>query len=239
MARRAGPGIDKGVLKTVPFRRQPTVLYPVITGEPSIEFSEANFRSLEETGDVEIESQVRKALLNIAYGWIAHDQVLQSPRPGKFRKRLAKIRRALERAYADLDLDKLGVTFDRQLYLWLVDFNTDGSSDYFSLLTEIEKGTRFLAEAEASLPADSGRARPKDDHRFIIGLATQFEASGGQARGYRSAHGDDGYGDTPFRRFVHTFYGFLPLESKRAPGGLDEAIRSALKYRRKHTKKSK
>jgi hypothetical protein len=80
-------------------------------------------------------------------------------------------------------------------------------------------------------------ARPKDEDRFIIYLADQFEASGGQAVAYSNIHSDSGYGETPFRKFVHEFYEALPIESRRTRSGLDEAILRALEYRRHHSTK--
>jgi hypothetical protein len=38
--------------------------------------------------------------------------------------------------------------------------------------------------------------------------------------------------DTPFRSFAHRFYTMLPADDKRDPGGLDKALRLALKARR-------
>jgi hypothetical protein len=92
----------------------------------------------------------------------------------------------------------------------------------------------LLSRVEQHRPVDKGRSRPMDEDRFIIYLADQFEAFGGRATAYRNEHTDSGYGETPFRNFVHKFYDMVPIESRRTKSGLDEAIRRALEYRRRH-----
>jgi len=75
-----------------------------------------------------------------------------------------------------------------------------------------------------------------DEERFIVALADQFETAGGRARAYTSEYSGSGYGETPFRNFVHAFYEMLPINSRRTPSGLDDAIRRAL-HRRRRAKK--
>jgi hypothetical protein len=87
------------------------------------------------------------------------------------------------------------------------------------------------------LPRDLGRARPKDEDRFIIYLADQFETTGIQATAYTSAHTVSEYGEAPFRNFVKQLYAMLPLKKRRRESGLDKAIIRALEYRRKHSAK--
>jgi hypothetical protein len=72
-----------------------------------------------------------------------------------------------------------------------------------------------------------------DDDRFIQYLADQFEKCGGEAKAYATSHTDHGYAKTPFRDFVHQFYAFLSLKSRRTTSGLDGAMCDALTERRK------
>jgi hypothetical protein len=209
------------------------ILWPVVSIAEAIpDLTEEQFAALETAGKVSLTPESRRALNNIAEGWVSHDQMLHSPRPAKFRSRLQSIRTCLEEAHALADLNRLGATpCERQLYHWLLDLpeGIDGLSQLASLNVAIE----FLHRAEQSLPSDSGSARPKDDYRFIQYLADQFEACGGNARAYQSGYTEERYAATPFRQFVHCFYEFLPLESPRTRGGFDEAIRQALMGRRK------
>ena len=77
------------------------------------------------------------------------------------------------------------------------------------------------------------RCRKGAIHPIIQYLADQFEACGGKARAYVSNHSREGYAKTPFRQFVHQFYAFLSLKSRRTSRGLDEAIRQVLMNRRR------
>jgi hypothetical protein len=231
-------------LKSVPIVHQHTVLYPVVVKVPSDdkELSEADFQALESVGGVRFEASTRRALKNIAAGWISHDRVLQSPRPPQFRKRLRKMEEAVELAIGSLDLNKDNAPIlDHHLYTWLINKGFDGADDLQQssaiLMQEGHKLIDLLRRAQRSLPLDTGRSRPMDDDRFIIHLAVQFEASGGRAVAYNSSHTDSGYGDTPFRKFVHQFYGLLPIKSRRISSGLDQVIIAALGYYRKHTEK--
>jgi hypothetical protein len=194
--------------------------------------TEAQFAALETAGKVSLTPESRRALNNIAEGWVSHDRMLHSPRPVKFRSRLQSIRICLEKAHAQADLNRVGATpFERQLYHWLLGL-PDGING-LSQLGSLNAAIKFLHRAEQSLPSDTGSVRSRDDYRFIQYLADQFEACGGKARAYLSAYSEEGYAETPFRQFVHRFYEFLPLKSRRTLRGLDEAIRQTLMGRRK------
>jgi hypothetical protein len=187
---------------------------------------------LEMAGRISLAPETQRNLNNIAASWISHDRMLLSPRPVNFRTRLQSIRTALERAHARADLNRVGATpFERHLYHWLL--GLPGGIDGLSQLATLNGIIEFLHRAEQSLPPDSGSARPRDDYRFIQYLADQFEACGGKARAYLSNHSGEGYAKTPFRQFVHQFYAFLSLKSRRTSRGLDEAIRQVLMDRRR------
>jgi len=209
------------------------VLWPVVSIAKAVpDLTEAQFAALETAGKVSLTPESRRALNNIAEGWISHDLMLHSPRPAKFRSRLQSIRTCLEKAHARADLNRVGATpFERHLYHWLL--GLPGGTDGLSQLGALDGIIEFLHTAEKSLPPDSGSSRPRDDYRFIQYLADQFEACGGKARAYLSSHSEEGYAKTPFRQFVHRFYGFLSLKSRRTRCGLDEAIRQTLMGHRK------
>lgn len=111
-------------------------------------------------------------------------------------------------------------------------------ADRFSIeLAGLEQTLRTmqerLTELEQCLPNDSGRQRPFNDERRIIILADVFEDAGGKAVVYGGGYYNaESTADTPFRRFARQFYAFLPATRKRAPGGLDDALRGALATRR-------
>jgi hypothetical protein len=209
------------------------VLWPVVSvAEPLPGLTEAQFAALETAGRISFTPESRRSLNSIAAIWISHDLMLLSPRPGKFRSRLQSIRTCLEKAHARADLNGVGATaFERQLYHWLL--GLPGGNEGLSQLAALNGIIEFLHRAEQSLPPDSGSARPRDDYRFIQYLADQFEACGGKARAYVSSHSGEGYAKTSFRQFVHRFYEFLSLNSRRTSRGLDEAIRQVLMDRRR------
>jgi hypothetical protein len=223
--------------RTVPTVEQPTVLYPVISHANEWKLSAEAIRGLEAVGGVEFKSDAAKALGRIAAAWVAHDRVLRSPRPKKFRGRFRRAGKALERAIKLLDFNE-GDAVDQQLHHWLINSAFRGTPDLLQVSAcVIEQGNQLielLNHASKALPADSGRRRPGDEERFIIYLADQFEGSGGRARAYANKHRDSGYADTSFRKFVHQFYALLPIASRRTSSGLDEAIIRALRYRRRH-----
>jgi hypothetical protein len=142
------------------------------------------------------------------------------------------------RAIEELDLNAPNAPIlDRHLLHWLMEPKFDGAQDVLqnssSIISHAHALLGALERAMHSLPPDRGGARPMDEERFIIALAEQFEAAGGHARAYTSEHSSSGYGETPFRNFVHTFYDMLAVESWRTPIGLDDAIRRALSRRPK------
>jgi hypothetical protein len=202
---------------------------------------EAHFQALESAGGVRLEPSTRQRLESIASGWISHDRVLQSPRPARFQKRLKEMKQAVERMIASLDLNNGNApVLDHHVYNWLINAKFEGANELLQsstlLMQEGHKLIGLLGRAQGSLPLDKGRSRPKDDDRFIIYLADQFEAAGGAAIAYKSAHTESSYGETPFRKFVHKFYELMPI-SRRTEIGLDEAIIRALEYRRRHSEK--
>jgi hypothetical protein len=195
----------------------------------------AQFAELENAGGITLKES-RRALNGIAAGWLSHDRALNSPRPGEFRARIGSIRAHVEKAHAESDFyGSEASVFDRHLLHWLRE-QVPGANEALAQLALLPHLIEFLRKAEQSLPTDTGRPRPMDDHRFIHYLADLFEVHGGKARAYLTSYeGPDagnGYADTPFRRFVHEFYGFLSLKSRRTRSGLDEGIRRALIERR-------
>jgi hypothetical protein len=145
------------------------------------------------------------------------------------------MRASVEETYTGTDLLRKDATIlDLQLYHWLLDQDPAGTAVFLRQLSELPAVIEFLRRVEKSLPAvNRGTARPMDEGRFIRYLADQFEKCGGKASAYATVHNAIGYADTPFRAFVHQFYDFLPLRSKRRPSGLDAAICRALKEWRK------
>jgi hypothetical protein len=230
-------------LRSVLATQQPTVLYPVVLSVPKLPtghkvLSDTNFRVLEQAGGIKLQAEARSGLENAAAAWISHDRMLQSPRPRQFEQRLKEMEGALELLIISLDLNRGDAPLlDHHLYTWLINndfFIVDALSA--GLIHNSRQLIDLLRQARKSLPTDPGRRRPMDDDRFVIYLAEQFEKSGGRARAYASAHTHSGYGETPFRKFVHQFYKLLPLKSRRKPSGLDETILQALKYRRRARK---
>jgi hypothetical protein len=240
---------------------QPPVLYPLVVRMPTRPrdpgdsqadadawmgynpdmLSQADIDRLEAAAGIVFKPEVRRRLQGIAADWISHDLLLQSPRPREFRARLQRMGRAVKRAIDELDLNPAnGPILDYHLLHWLMDAKFDGAQEMLrasaSFIGPAQTLLDSLVRVEQNLPIDTGRRRPMDEDRFIIALADQFEASGVHARAYTSDHSESGYGETPFRQFVHEFYKVLPISSRRTQTGLDEAIRRALNQRR-HAKK--
>jgi hypothetical protein len=232
-----------GKSTSAPSAPQPTVLYPVVMRPADHgELSEADIERLEAAGGIKFAPEIRRALKNTAAGWIAHDHLLQSPRPKEFRRRLRAMENALKRAIDRLDLNRTDAPIlDRHLYHWLLNADFESAKDMLrtsiSLTQQAHGLSDLLRLVQQDLPVDKGRSRPMDEDRFILYLADQFEASGARASAYASQHSESGYGETPFRRFVHEFYAMLPIKSRRTRVGLDDAILRALEYRRCHLKK--
>jgi hypothetical protein len=157
-------------------------------------------------------------------------------------KRFQTMRKALERVIEGVDLHRTDApVLDRHLLHWLLNASFDGAKEMLAASSAIvgkaEEFLGLLSAVEQNLPVDEGRSRPKDDDRFIIHLANQFEASGGRATASRTAYTESGYRETVFRKFVHEFYKTIPIKSRRTDGGLDEAIVHALSYRHRDSKK--
>jgi hypothetical protein len=144
----------------------------------------------------------------------------------------------MEKALTLLELDDTASHLDYQLQNWLIAASCGG--ELLLVSASVCEQARLLINllrcAQKNLPKDNGRARPRDEDRYIIYLADQFEASGGTALAYRDAYQDSGYALTPFRNFMHQLYDRLQLASRRTESGLDEAIIRALAYRRKQGK---
>jgi hypothetical protein len=164
------------------------VLYPVVTREPSdpaerTELSQSDLDRLEATVGLTFNPDVRRALRNIAATWIAHDRLLQSPRPRDFRRRLRQMQTALQRVVTTLDLHGSDAPIlDHHLLNWLINAPFDAARDMQqaagSLITEAQQLIDAIHRVQRELPPDPGRARPMDEDRFIINLAEQFDASG-------------------------------------------------------------
>jgi hypothetical protein len=233
-----------GKIREVPTVPQPTVLHPVVVACPADdpELSDADTDHLEALVGHIFTPAVRASLKSIAAGWVSHDRMLQSSRPKEFRKRLQTMRKALERVIEALDLHRTDApVLDRHLLHWLLNASFDGAKEMLAASSAIggkaEEFLGLLSALEQNLPVDEGRRRPKDDDRFIIHLANQFEASGGRATASRTEYTESGYRETAFRKFVHEFYKMIPIRSRRTDGGLDEAIAHALSYRHRDSKK--
>ena len=219
-------------------------MYPVVLAEPdNTSLLNENVRSLQEVGGIVFDADARRNLQRIADGWIFHDRVRQSPRPKDFRRRLQKMKKAVEDMIVAVNLNKGDAPLvDHHLYNWMINSlfnsNLDGVGDLLHsstlMIHEGHKVINSLRRVEQNLPADEGRRRPMDESRFIIYLANQFEASGGSPVAYHNVHTGSGFGNTSFRNFVHGFYKMLPIKSKRTEIGLDKEILRALKYRRHH-----
>lgn len=232
-------------LTTVPVAEQPTLLLPLVRRvsreEDRWSLSDDDLDRLAEVASVELTSEARRAIKTIASGWVDHDRDLQSPRPGDFKKRMQKMAKLVS-AVLEVDLYRENAPIlDRHLLHWLLNANFDDARNLLrissSMAAQAEELIKSLEAVQQHLPRDLGRARPKDEDRFIIYLADQFETTGIKATAYTSAHTDSEYGETPFRNFVKQLYAMLPLRKKRKKSGLDEAIIRALEHRRKHSAK--
>jgi hypothetical protein len=227
------------ITKSVPTVTQTSILYPIVSQATTEEFlSDEDIDRLQKVSQIEFKKDVRRALGNIAVAWRRHDRALQSARPKKFRARFRKMEIALKKAVALLELDDAADSLDYQLLIWLINARFEGAADFLTVAVSVSEQTdaliNLLRRAQENLPKDMGRARPKDDERFIIYLADQFESSGGKALAYRVAKSSGSrYQRTAFRNFIHHLYKLLSLASRRTESGLDEAIIRALRYRRK------
>jgi len=214
-----------------------SIIYPLIQ-EGGLEFqlSDADFAELQVAGEITLAPELRQQLSNLAHFWVMRLRGLQSPRPKQFRRRLKLIENSLEKAYRALDLNRENaLIWERHLFNWARNTNVEGAATFFEdtdeLLLRMRRMAEVIARLERILPGDEGRRRPYDDERLFITLANIFELAGGTAAAYWTEY-PSGMADTPFRRFGQLFYKLLPIEPKRTPAGVDEALRDAIRSRR-------
>jgi hypothetical protein len=214
-----------------------SIIYPLIhESGPEFEISDADFAELQLAGEITLPPELRRRLSDLAHLWVMHLRGLQSPRPKQFRTRLKLIENSLEKAYGALDLNgEDASTWERHLFNWARNTNVEGATTFFEdtheLLVRMRRMTEVIARLERILPGDEGRRRPYDDEPLFITLANIFELAGGTAAAYWTEY-PSGMADTPFRRFGQLFYKMLPIEPKRTPAGVDEALRDAIRSRR-------
>jgi hypothetical protein len=224
-----------------------SIIYPLIQeGGPEFQLSSADFAELEHAGEIALSAQLKQRLADLAHSWTAQLRGLQSPRPKQFRGRLKLIEDTLAKSCTALDLNREGASmWEHHLFNWARNTGVEGSTSFFEdtneLLGRMRRMIELSARLEQALPKDGGRWRPFDDERFFIALAEVFERAGGAPVIYWTEHAPGGCGmaETPFRRFVQTFYNILPVQSKRKPKGVDRALRDAMRYRRSGTAKGK
>jgi hypothetical protein len=208
----------------------------VLRGTSAAELTDAQFAELGAAGGISITDEARRNLNNIAASWKSHDLVLNSPRPHEFRRRLQAITACLKKAHDLSDLNGPNATpLERHLYLWLLNDSAGRTclSQLESLRGALIEAINSIDAVVQSLPRGTGSKRASQDYCFIRYLADQFEACGGKATAY---HDEEGYAKTPFRQFVHGFYEYLSLRLPRVSSGLDDAIRRALRGRRRKKK---
>jgi hypothetical protein len=214
-----------------------SIIYPLIQeGGPEFQISDANFAELQHVGEITLSAELQQRLDDIAHFWAGQLTGLQSPRPKQFRKRLKLIEDRLAKAHRALDLNREGASiWERHLFNWAPNTGVEGATNFFEdtneLLIRMRRMIELSARLDEALPRDGGRRRPYDDERLFIALADVFERAGGAASAYWSEY-SIGIADTPFRRFVQAFYKMLPVQSKRKPAGVDEALRDAMSSRR-------
>src|SRR5262245_26742198 len=216
-----------------------SIVYPLVQdGGPDFRLSDADFAELQRVGEITLSAELRQRLDDIAHSWTAQLRALKSPRPKQFRKRLKLIEAMLGKASRALDLNRKGTSiWEYHLYNWARNAQVEGSANFFEdtkeLLTRMRRMMEMSARLERALPPDGGRGRPYDDERLFIALADIFERAGRASVAYRTEHHSSGMADTPFRRFVRALYKMLPVRAKRAPTGLDKALRDAMQARRR------
>jgi hypothetical protein len=189
---------------------------------------------LQSEGEIQLAADQRAKLLTLAIMWIDDLQLRRSARPKQFRKCLDDIENALLQAEKACQWDE-GIK--RHLVHWTMETPVKDAQSFPMALSSLEQQSKALRETldalRNCLPPDPGRGRPFDDERRIIFLADVFEEASGKAVVYAGGYYQpDATADTPFRRFAQCFYSLLPAEDKREPGGLDNALRSALAKRR-------
>lgn len=217
-------------------RKPPPPLYPVVMRVAVDDFhlTAEQFATLEKAGNVKLSDKQQARLDTLADSWINDLRTRSTARPKQFREFFKEVKNAFVKAEKACQWDQ-GVKY--HMLHWAMETPVKDASGLPGELAALEQNLRTmrerLAALEQCLPNDPGRQRPFDDERRMIFLADVFEDAGGRAVVYASAYNNgENIADTPFRRFAHQFYAFLPDADKREPGGLDDAFRDALATRR-------
>jgi hypothetical protein len=231
------PRRPKSVTNTRP--SAPPPLFPVVTKVRSGDFkiSDDQFADLEKAGNIKLSKKQRTKLSTLADFWIGDLRIRRSARPKQFRKCFDKIIMAFSRAEEACRLNESGDINEQHLLQWILEAPVKDATMFPVKLAgfelEIKAYRNVLVGLRDSLPLDPGWQRPFYDARRIIFLADIFKEAGGKPVAYAGGYLDEGsMTDTPFRRFAQHFYSLLPADDKRAPGGLDDALRGALAIRR-------
>lgn len=216
----------------------PPPFLPLVTGVPNEDFkiSDAQFKQLEEAGDVKLSDQQRTSLITLGIFWIDDLRLRRTARPKQFAKRFDKMITAFARAEEACQLNEKVGSLERHILHWAMEAPVKDANVLPMALAALELQIKTVRETvvalKSSLPPDPGRQRPFDDERRIIFLADIFEDAGRKATAYLSEHSETGsMADTPFRKFAQQFYSLLSAEDKRNSGGFDEALRLAVMAR--------
>lgn len=220
--------------------KTPSLLTPVVTAVSGEDFKidDSQFEQLEKAGNVKLSKQQKTSLITLGNFWIDDLRLRRTARPKQFSECLDKMISAFSGAEEACRLDEKVGSRERHLLHWAMEASVKNADKLPSALVALELQLMALRETlvalKNSLPLDPGRQRPFDDERRIIFLADIFEAAGGKATVYLSEYSETGrMADTPFRQFAQRFYAMLLADDKRDPGGLDKALLSARKARRK------
>jgi hypothetical protein len=220
-------------------RQYAAAVVPSVTSGSSEDFKidDAQFARLEEAGNVKLSDQQRTSLITLGIFWIDDLRLRRTARPKQFSECFDKMIAAFSHAEEACRLNEKVGSLERHLLHWAMETPVKGANAFPITLAALEPQIKAVRETvvalKNSLPLDPGRQRPFDDERRIISLADIFEAAGGNPTAYLSEYSETGsMADTPFRSFAHRFYTMLPADDKRDPGGLDKALRLALKARR-------
>jgi hypothetical protein len=211
----------KAQSRTVPTVRQNTVLYPVVSLAKGWKLPAREIRQLEIAGEIEFKADATKALQRIAAAWVAHDRVLQSPRPKEFRRRLTKAGKALGRAIALLDFNEGAV--DQQLHHWLMNSGFRGTADLLHRADCIIAQGNQLIELMSHIrrvrrcPQTAGDADPRMKTALSFTWPIDLKRRAVELLPTQTNTRNQG---TPmsFRKFVHKFYALLPI-AKRSRSG--------------------
>ena len=214
----------------------PPVFSPVVIRVPAEEFkiTDAQFDELQHAGAITLSEIQRTKLVTLALFWINDLRMRLSARPKQFRDCFDKMETAFLRAEAACRWDG-GLNY--HLVHWAKAQPVKEAEVFPVALAALENHLTTVRETVTALkhrlPPDPGRQRPFDDERRIIFLADIFQEAGGKPTAYLSEYAEAGsMADTPFRNFAQYFYLLLPADDKRDSGGLDKALRLALKARR-------